>query len=155
MTDLFSFYCLGSSVIGNSKIGRINAAYLYYNIATTITFKKLMERGLQFALDAQCDVFNALDMMNNQEVFKVRFLLVFRMIFRIDLKFGEGDGSLHYYLYNWRLPQVSRAFLNAFSRFTAETVRHWHSDALISRLRRGAGHDTLRRNVSFLVSYAV
>lgn len=84
MTDLFSFYCLGSSVIGNSKIGRINAAYLYYNIATTITFKKLMERGLQFALDAQCDVFNALDMMNNQEVFKVRFLLVFRMIFRIS-----------------------------------------------------------------------
>lgn len=93
VTDLFSFYCLGSSVIGNSKIGRINAAYLYYNIATTITFKKLMERGLQFALDAQCDVFNALDMMNNQEVFK-------------DLKFGEGDGSLHYYLYNWRLPQL-------------------------------------------------
>ena len=36
------------------------------------------------------DVFNALDIMENQKVFE-------------ELKFSEGDGFLQYYLYNWKL----------------------------------------------------
>ncbi len=36
------------------------------------------------------DVFNALDLLANEAVLK-------------ELKFGQGDGQLHYYLYNWRL----------------------------------------------------
>ncbi len=36
------------------------------------------------------DVFNALDILQNIDFLK-------------DLKFGIGDGSLHYYLYNWRI----------------------------------------------------
>ena len=24
-----------------------------------------------------------------------------------DLKFGVGDGNLHYYLYNWKTPEIS------------------------------------------------
>ena len=36
------------------------------------------------------DVFNALDIMDNEEYLK-------------DLKFMPGDGYLHYYLYNWSM----------------------------------------------------
>lgn len=36
------------------------------------------------------DVFNALDIMDNEEFLR-------------ELKFGVGDGYLHYYLYNWNI----------------------------------------------------
>lgn len=36
------------------------------------------------------DVFNALDIFDNEKFLK-------------ELKFGIGDGRLRYYLYNWRL----------------------------------------------------
>ena len=36
------------------------------------------------------DVFNALDLMENMEIFE-------------PLKFGIGDGLLQYYLYNWSM----------------------------------------------------
>lgn len=36
------------------------------------------------------DVFNCLDVMDNEEFLK-------------ELKFMPGDGYLHYYLYNWSL----------------------------------------------------
>ncbi len=39
------------------------------------------------------DVFNALDVMENLSVFS-------------ELKFGIGDGNLHYYVYNWRCPDM-------------------------------------------------
>lgn len=39
------------------------------------------------------DVFNALDVMDNKA-------------FLSDLKFGIGDGELHYYLYNWRIKDI-------------------------------------------------
>ncbi len=46
------------------------------------------------SLQADFDVFNALDLMENNE-------------FLEKLKFGIGDGNLQYYLYNWRCPQMS------------------------------------------------
>ena len=39
------------------------------------------------------DVFNALDLLHNSEVVR-------------DLKFGMGDGQLHYYLFNWRMSAI-------------------------------------------------
>jgi len=36
------------------------------------------------------DVFNCLDLMDNEK-------------FLEQLKFGKGDGCLHYYLFNWRV----------------------------------------------------
>ena len=39
-------------------------------------------------------MFNALDLMENSTFLK-------------ELKFGEGDGHLHYYLYNWRCPAMT------------------------------------------------
>lgn len=39
------------------------------------------------------DVYNALDVMENDKVFK-------------ELKFGIGDGNLQFYLYNWQCPEM-------------------------------------------------
>ncbi len=43
---------------------------------------------------AEADVFNALNLMDNGSTFE-------------DLKFREGDGHLHYYLFNWQCPAVA------------------------------------------------
>ncbi|GFE55141.1 hypothetical protein BaOVIS_025450 [Babesia ovis] len=93
VTDFLSFYCLQSSVINNPKVSNIKAAYSFYNVATTVSFKHLMEQALQFAHSLQFDVFNALDLMDNSKVLE-------------ELKFGEGDGGLYYYLFNWRIPTL-------------------------------------------------
>lgn len=52
-----------------------------------------MRDALTLAKNADFDVFNALDVMENEAFLK-------------ELKFGVGDGNLHYYFYNWRVPQV-------------------------------------------------
>lgn len=39
------------------------------------------------------DVFNALNQRDNE-------------VFLKELKFGEGDGNLHYYLFNWKCPPM-------------------------------------------------
>lgn len=49
-----------------------------------------MKYALVQAAKLNFDVFNALDIMNNQD-------------FLHELKFGVGDGSLHYYLFNYKL----------------------------------------------------
>jgi glycylpeptide N-tetradecanoyltransferase len=43
---------------------------------------------------AKFDVFNALTLHDNP-------------LFLEYLKFGAGDGQLHYYLYNWRTPPIA------------------------------------------------
>jgi len=53
-----------------------------------------MKEALILAKNLKIDVFNALNIFDNVE-------------FLEDLKFGQGDGNLQYYLYNWRCPDVS------------------------------------------------
>lgn len=89
VTDLISYYHLPSTVIGNDKHSLLNAAYSYYNVATSVDLADLMRDALVCAKRAGMDVFNALDIMENGTFLK-------------DLKFGIGDGNLQYYLYNWR-----------------------------------------------------
>lgn len=48
---------------------------------------------LKHAKEADFDVFNCLDVMENKS-------------FLENLRFGVGDGLLHYYLYNWRVRDV-------------------------------------------------
>ena len=50
-----------------------------------------MEDALILAKCNDFDVFNALDLMENDTF--------------LELKFGIGDGNLHYYLFNWRVMQ--------------------------------------------------
>ncbi|KAL9105150.1 MAG: hypothetical protein Q9187_008804 [Circinaria calcarea] len=104
ITDFFSFYSLESSVIGNPKYESVRAAYLYY-YATDKAFeaneKNLKERlnalildALILAKKAHFDVFNALTLLDNP-------------LFLESLKFGPGDGSLHFYLYNYRTAPIA------------------------------------------------
>lgn len=55
-----------------------------------------MQDCLIKARDHKFDVFNALNILDNQEMLK-------------ELKFGIGDGNLHYYLYNYRVAKEIQA----------------------------------------------
>uniref|UniRef100_A0A914Q6N8 Glycylpeptide N-tetradecanoyltransferase n=1 Tax=Panagrolaimus davidi TaxID=227884 RepID=A0A914Q6N8_9BILA len=96
VTDLCSFYNLPITVLNHSIHKEIKAAYSYYNVATTISFKDLLHNALIMAKKANFDGFNALDIMKNDpSILK-------------DLKFLMADGFLQYYLYNWKCPDLSR-----------------------------------------------
>mmetsp|Transcript_8048 Transcript_8048/g.10733 ORF Transcript_8048/g.10733 Transcript_8048/m.10733 type:complete len:100 (-) Transcript_8048:21-320(-) len=88
-----SFYVLPSTITGNAKHEELRVAYSYYHVANTVSLKELFQEALIRASKERCDVYNALDMMDNARVFE-------------DLKFGMGDGYLQYYLFNWHLPQL-------------------------------------------------
>ncbi|KAI9354523.1 Myristoyl-CoA:protein N-myristoyltransferase, N-terminal domain-containing protein [Zopfochytrium polystomum] len=103
VTDFYSFYSLPSSVIGNAKHTHINAAYLFYyaprgNGADASRTQALLKDALIQARRLDFDVFNCLDIMHNAAALK-------------ELKFGVGDGRLHYYLYNYRCRDVAPADL--------------------------------------------
>ena len=101
ITDMFSFYCLESSVIKSTKHSSIRAAYLfYYATETGLTepvdksalktrLSALMADALVLAKRYNFDVFNAMSLMDNA-------------LFLEKQKFGPGDGQLHYYLFNYK-----------------------------------------------------
>ena len=93
LTDMISYYHLPSTIIGNEKHSTLRAAYAFYNVAGAHSIKDLMQSALVLAKNEGMDVFNALDLMDNNE-------------FLEDLRFGEGDGTLQYYLYNWQCPEM-------------------------------------------------
>lgn len=93
VTDVCSFYHLPSSIIGHPKHDTLNAAYSFYNVATSTTLEALMKDLLITAKNANFDVMNCLDLMENSQFLK-------------NLKFGIGDGTLNYYLYNWGCPTI-------------------------------------------------
>ena len=93
ITDFCSYYHLHSSVLGNEKHNTLHAAYSFYNVARTVGVTELMRDCLILAKNEGHDVFNALNLMENE-----RFLE--------DLKFGMGDGNLQYYVYNWSCPTI-------------------------------------------------
>ena len=93
ITDLCSFYHLPSTVIGHEKHNTLNAAYSFYNVATSVPLQELMRDALICARNVNMDVFNALNVMEND-------------LFLKDLKFGIGDGHLQYYLYNWKCAEM-------------------------------------------------
>ncbi|XP_042394292.1 glycylpeptide N-tetradecanoyltransferase 1-like [Zingiber officinale] len=90
VTDFCSFYTLPSSILNNQNYSVLKAAYSYYNVATKSSLLQLMNDALIVAKQKDYDVFNALDVMHNETFLK-------------ELKFGPGDGQLHYYLYNYRI----------------------------------------------------
>ena len=93
VTDLCSFYHLPSTIIGHDTYDTLRAAYSFYNVATSVTFEQLINDALIMAKQCDFDVFNCLDIQENEAFLK-------------NLKFGIGDGHLQYYLYNWRCPPV-------------------------------------------------
>jgi len=93
VTDLVSFYSLPSSILKSPKHTKLNAAYSWYNVATTNDLTDLMRDSLILAKNQGFDVFNCLAIHDNQTFLK-------------DLKFGAGDGNLQFYLYNWLAPPM-------------------------------------------------
>ena len=127
VTDMVSFYSLPSSVLGNDKHKTLLAAYSYYYFHHATPLLQLMNDALILAKRHEFDVrrqapvpvgppspslpstasaylplpprpsraarqvFNALDILENESFLK-------------ELKFGIGDGNLHYYIFNWRCP---------------------------------------------------
>jgi glycylpeptide N-tetradecanoyltransferase len=89
ITDFLSFYRLPSSVLGNAHHSTLEAAYSFYNVALTVSWQTLIQDALILAKSLNFDVFNCLDLMDNET-------------FLTELKFGKGDGSLQYYLFNWK-----------------------------------------------------
>lgn len=98
VTDFFSFFHIASSVIGNRKYDAFTATYCYYYANTSMSMQELMQNMIIAAQKEGGDVFNALEVMRNGEVFE-------------DLKFARGDGTLHYYFYNWKLNAIKPAEL--------------------------------------------
>ncbi|KAG0373542.1 glycylpeptide N-tetradecanoyltransferase [Mortierella sp. AD032] len=117
ITDFFSFYSLPSTVINNPKHSTLNAAYSFYYAVQTPDealskiddaaerekaraegikgrLTMLMQDALILARQNDFDVFNALNLMDNA-------------LFTEELRFGPGDGYLHFYLYNWRCREIS------------------------------------------------
>lgn len=93
VTDVCSFYSLPSNILGHDKYNLLKAAYSYWNVATTVPMHELMLDALIYAKQLDFDVFNALNVMENDSFLK-------------ELKFGIGDGFLQYYLYNWKCPKI-------------------------------------------------
>eukprot|EP01029_Cantina_marsupialis_P031004 TRINITY_DN8696_c0_g1_i1.p1 TRINITY_DN8696_c0_g1~~TRINITY_DN8696_c0_g1_i1.p1 ORF type:complete len:410 (-),score=132.63 TRINITY_DN8696_c0_g1_i1:171-1400(-) len=93
IVDFISYYHLPSSVLNNPRHNKLNAVYLYYHFAGSIPLKQLLKDALILANNNGCDVFNALDLMENKPCFE-------------ELRFGAGDGELQYYIYNWKCPQM-------------------------------------------------
>ena len=91
VTDMVSFYHLPSSILGKDET--LHAAYSYYNVATSISLTELMRDALILANRTGSDVFNCLNLMENET-------------FLEELKFGKGDGNLQYYVYNWSCPSM-------------------------------------------------
>ncbi|KAF2368960.1 Myristoyl-CoA:protein N-myristoyltransferase N-terminal [Trinorchestia longiramus] len=89
ITDFVSFYTLPSTVMHHPVHQSVKAAYSFYNVSTETPWKVLMKDALISAKNTDFDVFNALDLMENKT-------------FLEELKFGQGDGNLQYYMYNWR-----------------------------------------------------
>lgn len=94
ITGLTSFYHLPSSVLGNARHSSMHAVYSFYNVPGPHGMAAILNDALILAKQKGADVFNCLDLMENSAVLR-------------ELKFGPGDGSLQYYLYNWQCPPVS------------------------------------------------
>ncbi|EFH58230.1 hypothetical protein ARALYDRAFT_903890 [Arabidopsis lyrata subsp. lyrata] len=90
ITDFCSFYTVPLTIVGNPKYKTVECAYSYYNVATKTSFPQLMNDALIISKQKGFDVFYALDVMHNESFLK-------------ELKFDQGDGQMHYYLYNYRL----------------------------------------------------
>ena len=94
ITDFFSFYNLPSSVLKHEEHKILNVAYSYYNFSKSGKYKELTWNALILAKKNNFDVFNMLDLQDNKPFLK-------------ELRFGQGDGHLHYYLYNWRFKNIN------------------------------------------------
>lgn len=104
VTDFFSFYLLPFSILDNPTHDELGCAYLFYyasesafvNDAADLKNRltDLISEALIIAKSLGVDVFNCVSCQDNN-------------LFLQDLKFGEGDGILNYYLFNYKAKYIS------------------------------------------------
>ena len=75
ITDMVSFYALPSSILGNDKHTLLRAAYCYYLFANKTALPDLLNDALILSKRLHFDVFNALDVLENDSFLKARSLL--------------------------------------------------------------------------------
>lgn len=93
ISDFVSFYSVPTTVLGAAET--INVAYLFYYFAESKeSLRSLMAECLCVCSSLGYDVFNALNIMDNWDFFR-------------ELGFISGDGSLNYYLYNWKTSSIA------------------------------------------------
>lgn len=88
VTDFFSFYSLSTKALSIPSRA-INTAYLFYYASDSGEAAALIKRAIHVANCFDFDVFNCLNIMQNES-------------FIHELRFEQGDGILRYYLFNWR-----------------------------------------------------
>jgi len=96
VVDFASYYKLQSEVIDvnlKQKYKFINAGYLYIYTSQKTTSFSIVKNLLIAAKNEGIDVFNASNVMENENILQ-------------ELKFKEGSGVLHHYLYNWKVPDM-------------------------------------------------
>ena len=92
-----SYYELNSHVLNNPKYKKINIAYASYSVAQNNDadrLKHLYKDALISAKRDGFDVFNLTEVMQHKKVLE-------------ELMFKVGDGKLHHYLFNWRVPAIN------------------------------------------------
>jgi len=87
VVDFISYYKLPS--IAQKKNITINGAYLFYYTSDTETAYRLLRDMLVVAKKEKMDVFNALNIMENENILR-------------EIEFVEGTGILNYYFFNWK-----------------------------------------------------
>ena len=93
--EFISFYNLPSSIIGHPVYKELKAAYgYYYFVSKKENMTPLLKDALILAKQAGFDVFNCLHTMHYGDAFD-------------SLKFGKGDGTLQFYAFNWKMPQLN------------------------------------------------
>jgi glycylpeptide N-tetradecanoyltransferase len=92
--DFCSYYYLPSTIIGNAIHKEVRAAWGYYFAPGRLTMRQLIDEAVGWAAKEGYDVFNILDVMGHTP----------QVLW--DRKFKPGTGDLHYYLFNWKIPEV-------------------------------------------------
>ncbi|RHY84777.1 hypothetical protein DYB35_008077 [Aphanomyces astaci] len=95
VTDFCSYYHVPMSVLNHPQHTTIYTAQSFYNVATSVPLPDLVRDLMVKAKANNMDIFSAADIMNMDEVLA-------------PLVFEAGGGHLHYYLFNWRCPQMTR-----------------------------------------------
>lgn len=86
-----SFYILDTMAI--KKNIKISGAYL--SIVCGQNYKDMVNDLISASYKEKCDVFNGINIGNNEEVFD-------------SLEFLKGTGELKYYLYNWKIGKINK-----------------------------------------------
>lgn len=94
LTGVVSFHSVFSRVLNHPVHTGLRTAYLLHVASTDTDVMDLMEDCLVLAKAKGCDLFSALDFMENQQ-------------FLEKLKFSISGKRLHFYLYNWTCPKMN------------------------------------------------